>query len=153
MQLRLHAGHCVPHEVLFIIGRITLIKLQLIFCVRFPCCAAIIETNRDNTHPPLMGIYIMLFQKLGSTMDDKISGTLQISGTYQILFGFSLTIKKQPKEIIRSLIKWLFSPVSTCGVQMESVMIKTNIATIKTMNAKNQLGVFVENDFFCFVSI
>jgi hypothetical protein len=43
----------------------------------------------------------MLFQKLGSAIDAKILSALQIKGTYQILFGFSLTIKKQPAAIIR----------------------------------------------------
>jgi hypothetical protein len=108
---------------------------------RFPICAPIIETIIDSTHPPHIGIHIMLFQKLGSRIDDKISPALQIKGTYQILFGFSMTIKKQPAAIIKSLIIWLINPDSVCGVNIESVMKKTISATIKTNNANTALGI------------
>jgi hypothetical protein len=36
----------------------------------------------------------MLSQKLGSGIDDKINKAVQIKETYEILSGFSLTIKK-----------------------------------------------------------
>jgi len=94
-----------------------------------------------------------LFQKLGSPIEEKISRALQIKGTYQILPGFSLTIKKQPTAIIRSLIRWLINPVSLRGVIIESEMIKTIAAIIATNMANTQLGVFVKIDFFCLVSI
>jgi len=109
--------------------------------LRFPIHVPIIETMIDSTHPPHIGIHIMLFQKSGSRIDDKIRPALQIKGTYQILFGFSLTIKKQPAAIIKSLIIWLYNPVSVWGVIIESEMIKTISATIKTNNANTALGI------------
>jgi len=115
---------------------------------RFPIRAPIIETTIESTHPPHIGIHIMLFQKLGSRIDDKISKALQTKGTYQILFGFSLTIIKQPAAIIKSLIIWLINPVSVCGVIIESEMLKTIAATIKINSANSQLGVLAKNDFF-----
>lgn len=95
----------------------------------------------------------MLFQKLGSRIEDKISPVLQIKGTYQILFGFCLTIKKQPATIIKSLIIWLINPVSVCGVIIESEMIKTISPTIKTNNANTALGVVAKNDLIPLVFI
>jgi hypothetical protein len=84
-----------------------------------PSLLLLIDEMIDNTHPPAIGIHIMLFQKLGSRIDDKISKALQINGTYQILFDFSLTIKKLA-AIIKLLIIWLFNQVSVCGVIIES---------------------------------
>jgi hypothetical protein len=107
-----------------------------------PCRAAIIETITDNSQPLQIGITIELFQKPGSLIDDKIRKALQTIGTYQILFGFDLTIKKQPRAIIRSFIKWLLSPVSVRGVQIESVMESTITENTKINIAWTQLGAF-----------
>jgi hypothetical protein len=112
---------------------------------------AIKETNRDSAHPPHIGKHIRLFQKPGSAIDDKIRRILQIKGTYHILFGFFLTIKKQPEAIIRSLIIWLFSPVSVRGVQIESVMPNTIIDTIRTPNASSTLTEVLSNFTFFFI--
>jgi hypothetical protein len=120
---------------------------------RFPCCAAIIEPNTDSAHPPLIGINIALFQKLCSKMADKIRKALQIKGTYQILFGFSLTIKKQPRAIIPSLMRWLSNPVSLRGVQIESVITKTIRAAKNIATANPQLGAFPNQDLVCVASI
>ena len=67
-------------------------------------CAAIIETTIENAKLAQI-ITFQLFQKFGSIKDGIIISALQIRGTYQILLGFDLTIKKQPQAIIKSFIK------------------------------------------------
>jgi hypothetical protein len=49
----------------------------------------------DNTHPPHINIHNDDTQKLGSSMAENIPTALQIMGTYQMLLGFCLTMKKQ----------------------------------------------------------
>jgi len=114
---------------------------------RFPIRAPIIETTIESTHPPHIGIHIMLFQKLGSRIDDKISKALQIKGTYQILFGFSLTIIKQPAAIIKSLIIWLINPVSVCGVSTrlaKKPCFGNHMVRIKIMILPESMGQDIE---------
>jgi hypothetical protein len=49
----------------------------------------------DSTHPPQMSIHNDVTQKVGSMMAAMMPTALQISGTYQMLLGFCLTMKKQ----------------------------------------------------------
>ena len=79
-----------------------------------------IDAIIDSTHPPHMGIHIKVFQKFGSTIDEIISKALKISGMYQILFGFRLTIKKQPAAINISFKIFDIMPVWLCGVSSAS---------------------------------
>ena len=75
----------------------------LLSAALLPIIAPMIDAIIDSTHPPHMGIHIKVFQKFGSTIDEIISKALKISGMYQILFGFRLTIKKQPEQSIYRL--------------------------------------------------
>jgi hypothetical protein len=86
----------------------------------FPTLAPMIDAIIDSTHPPQMGIHIVVFQKLGSTKAEIISKALQINGTYQILLGFRLTMKKQPMAIIKSLMTFDIVSVWVCGVIIAS---------------------------------
>ena len=60
-----------------------------------PFLAPIIEANIDSTNPPHIGIHIGVIQKFGSIIAAIIPIALQMMGTYQMLLGFFLTIKKQ----------------------------------------------------------
>ena len=79
-----------------------------------------IDVIIDSTQPPQMGIHIRVAQKLGSTQDEIISPAFKINGTYQILVGSRLTIKKQPVAINKSLMTFDIIPVWVCGVNSES---------------------------------
>jgi hypothetical protein len=54
-----------------------------------------IDAITDSTHPPQMNIHSAEIQKLGSTMADQMPIALHRTGTYQIVRGFCLTMKKQ----------------------------------------------------------
>jgi len=79
-----------------------------------------IDAASESTHPPQMGIHIRVPQKLGSTQAEIISPAFKISGTYQILLGSRLTIKKQPAAINKSLMTFDIIPVWVCGVNSAS---------------------------------
>ena len=97
-----------------------------------------------------MGIHIKVLQKFGSTIDEIISKALQISGTYQILLGFCLIIKKQPVAINISFIILDIVPVWLCGVINASETNVTMVAIIKVKNANTPLGTSDKKDFFSF---
>ena len=79
----------------------------------FPICAPIIETIRVKAHPlktihhPDGGV----FQNPGSVIAARINSKLQIMGTYQMLPGFSQTMKKQHVAVTKSnMIDYYFFP-------------------------------------------
>ena len=67
--------------------------------VLFPIRAATIEAIMHNIHPVQTKIHMEVLQKLGSPMAEKIKIALMINGTYQMLLGFSLTMKKQLRAL------------------------------------------------------
>ena len=62
---------------------------------RRPTIAPLIAPIRDNTHPPHITIHRDVIQKFGSTIAEIIPIVLHRIGTYQILFGLCLHMKKQ----------------------------------------------------------
>jgi len=51
------------------------------------------DAASESSHPPQMSIHNDVTQKVGSTTAAMMPVTLHISGTYQMLLGFCLTIK------------------------------------------------------------
>jgi len=69
-----------------------------------PITVPVIEAAMDNTQPVDTYIHIDEIQKFGSTIAEIMPIKLQMTGTYQILRGFCLIIKKQQTAITRSEI-------------------------------------------------
>ena len=119
------------------------------FC---PFRAPIIEKITDNTHPLQTQIHIKEIQKLGSTIAEIMPGKLQMTGTYQILLGFSFIIKKQPKAITKSNI--IYAKVLPVLPPIPSPMPNNKInAPKKVKMAKTALGILARDDLFPLVSI
>jgi hypothetical protein len=70
---------------------------------RFPIRAPIIETIRVKAHPlQIIPHHDVVVQNPGSAIAATINPVLQIMGTYQMLLGFSLTMKKQHVAVTKS---------------------------------------------------
>lgn len=67
----------------------------------FPAINPVNEAINDNTHPLQITIQSEPIQMFGSIIAEIIPMMLLSTGTYQILFGSSLTMKKQLQAIKR----------------------------------------------------
>ena len=71
-----------------------------VFKERFPVTAPKTAPDRDKIHPLPMNIHRDVIQKFGSTRADMIPPILQRMGTYHMLFGSFLQMKKHAMVMI-----------------------------------------------------
>ena len=125
-----------------------------------PFIAAIIEKISVRIHPMQAGIHIGIpeasggsFQKKGSIEAEMIVNELIIKGTYQILLGFFLIMKKhamadeKPKRIIA------VAPPSSNERTNSSTTTNTIVKTIKHNSASHTLLILKRIEFFILSSI
>jgi hypothetical protein len=120
-----------------------------------PFIAAIIEKINVRIHPPQTGIHIGIpeafggiFQKLGSIKAERISNELIMRGTYQILLGFCLIMKKQAVADNKPKRRYAVFPPSSNECTKSSTTNNTIVKTIKHNSANHTLEVLERIDFF-----
>ena len=115
----------------------------------------------DNTQPPHINIHNDDTQKLGSSMAENIPTALQIMGTYQMVLGSCLTMKKQQTAMNKSrrmykiesaMSSSIFSLPTKRSPKIKRMTVKI-IGATRAIAANPQVGMPERNDLFLFAFI
>ena len=115
----------------------------------------------ESTHPPQMNIHNDDIQKLGSSIAENIPTVLQIMGTYQMVLGSCLTMKKQQTAMNKSrrmykiesaMFSSIFSLPTIRSPKIKRMTVKI-IGATRAIAANPQVGMPERNDLFLFAFI